>query len=167
MMLADLQKTATILESHLGSALRLKLLDKNAVFQFFSYLFNLEAWAGDDQLRTDTGVDRQIVKNPVAWHSDYLRVGRRHVQMFSLKTTPEASRPCLFSGLLTLDCDSVLCSTWRVKSTSSARSEIDAQEKFISFFKVGVLTRVMSGRDTASLDTGAGRWTASAKTARE
>ncbi|HEX2918645.1 MAG TPA: type VI secretion protein, partial [Edaphobacter sp.] len=27
---------------------------------------------------------------------------------------------------------------------------------FISFFKVGVLTRVMSGRDTASLDTGAG-----------
>jgi hypothetical protein len=46
---------------------------------------------------------------------------------------------------LTLDCDRVLCSTWRVKSTSAARSEIDAQEKFISFFKVGVLTRVMSG----------------------
>jgi type IV secretion system protein VirB4 len=43
-----------------------------------------------------------------------------------------------------------------VKSTTAARSEIDAQEKFISFFKVGVLTRVMSGRDTASLDTGAG-----------
>jgi SNF2 family DNA or RNA helicase len=50
----------------------------------------------------------------------------------------------------------VLCSTWRIKSTSAARSEIDAQEKFISFFKVGVLTRVMSGRDSASLDTGAG-----------
>ena len=43
-----------------------------------------------------------------------------------------------------------------MKSASAARSEIDAQEKFISFFKVGVLTRVMSGRDTASLDTGAG-----------
>jgi type IV secretion system protein VirB4 len=41
-------------------------------------------------------------------------------------------------------------------STSAARSEIDSQEKFISFFKVGVLQRVMSGRDTASLDTGAG-----------
>jgi type IV secretion system protein VirB4 len=155
-MLAELQKTATILESHLGNALGLRWVQKNDVFQFFSYLFNLEDWASDDQLRADTGVDRQIVKNPVAWHSDYLQIGKRHVQMFSLKTTPEASRPCQFSGLLTLDCDSVLCSTWRVKSTTAARSEIDAQEKFISFFKVGVLTRVMSGRDTASLETGAG-----------
>jgi len=155
-MLSDLEKTASLLEGHLGSSLGLRMLGKNAVFQFFSYLFNLEEWAGQDELRSHTGVDRQIVKCPVAWHSDHVQVGKRHIQMFSLKTTPEASRPCLFSNLLTLDCDSVLCTTWRIKSTSAARSEIDAQEKFISFFKVGVLTRVMSGRDTASLETGAG-----------
>jgi len=155
-MLTELQKTAIILEGHLGNSLGLRLLDKNSAFQFFSYVFNLEEWAEADQLRADTGVDRQIVKNPVAWHSDHLRVGKRYVQMFSLKTAPEVSRPCLFSSLLTLDCDSILCSTWRAKSTAEARSEIDAQEKFISFFKVGVLTRVMSGRDTASLETGAG-----------
>jgi type IV secretion system protein VirB4 len=155
-MLSDLEKTATLLSGHLESSLGLKLLGKNEAFQFFSYLFNLEEWAAQDQLRSDTGVDRQIVKSPVSWHSDHVQVGQRHVQMFAMKTTPEASRPCQFSGLLTLDCDSVLCSTWRVKSASAARSEIDAQEKFISFFKVGVLTRVMSGRDTASLDTGAG-----------
>src|ERR1700722_5804670 len=155
-ILTELEKTATILQSHLGDTLGLRLVGKSETYQFFSYLFNLEEWAGDDQLRCDTGVDRQIVKSTVAWHSDYLQVGRRYVQMFSLKTTPEASRPCLFSGLLSLDCDSVLCSTWRVKSAASARNEVDAQEKFISFFKVGVLTRVMSGRDTASLETGAG-----------
>jgi ABC-type cobalamin/Fe3+-siderophores transport system ATPase subunit len=155
-LLFFLQKTATLLEGHLGSSFGLKLLSKDEAFQFFSYLFNLEEWAGQDQLRCDTGVDRQIVKNPIAWHSDHLQIGKRHVQMYSLKTTPEASRPCLFSSLLTLDCDSVLCTTWRVKSTSAARSEIDSQEKFISFFKVGVLQRVMSGRDTTSLDTGAG-----------
>lgn len=155
-MLADLEKTATLLEGHLGGSIGLKLLDKNAVYQFFSYLFNLEEWASQDELSADDGVDRQIVKSPVAWHIDHLTIGRRYVQMFSLKTTPEASRPCLFSGLTTLDCDSILCTTWRPKSTSAARSEIDAQEKFISFFKVGVLTRVMSGRDFASLETGAG-----------
>jgi len=155
-MLADLEKTATLLEGHLSSSLGLKLLEKDTVYQFFSYLFNLEEWASAETLSTDDGVDRQIVKSPVAWHSDHLTIGCRYVQMFSLKTTPEASRPCLFSGLMTLDCDSILCSTWRPKSTTAARSEIDAQEKFISFFKVGVLTRVMSGRDTASLETGAG-----------
>ena len=155
-LLFFLQKTAALLEGHLGSSIGLKQLSKEDAFQFFSYLFNLEEWAAQDQLRSDTGVDRQIVKNPIAWHSDHLQIGKRHVQMFSLKTTPEASRPCLFSNLLTLDCDSVLCTTWRVKSTSAARSEIDSQEKFISFFKVGVMQRVMSGRDTVSLDTGAG-----------
>jgi type IV secretion system protein VirB4 len=155
-MLVDLEKTATLLEGHLAGSLGLRLLEKNVVYQFFSYLFNLEEWAAKDYLSADDGVDRQIVKSPVAWHSDHLTIGRRYVQMFSLNTTPETSRPCLFSGLMTLDCDSVLCSTWRPKSTSAARSEIDAQEKFISFFKVGVLTRVMSGRDTASLETGAG-----------
>jgi len=134
-MLVELQKAATILDGHLGGLLGLRPLDKNSTFQFFSYLFNLEEWASQGQLRDDAGVDRQIVSNPVAWHSDHLRVGKRYVQMYSLKTTPEASRPCLFSGLLTLDCDSVLCSTWRPKSTTAARSEIDAQEKFISFSK--------------------------------
>jgi type IV secretion system protein VirB4 len=155
-MLADLEKTATLLEGHLSGSLRLRLLEKSAVYQFFSYLFNLEEWAAGYTLSADDGVDRQIVNSPVSWHSDHLTIGRRYVQMFSLKTTPEASRPCLFSGLMALDCDSVLCTTWRPKSTTAARSEIDAQEKFISFFKVGVLTRVMSGHDAASLETGAG-----------
>ncbi len=155
-MLAELEKTAALLAGNLGSSIGLRLLDKQGAFQFFSYLFNLQDWAEWGQLRIDSGVDRQIVQTPVAWESDHLRIGRRFVQMYSLKTTPEASRPCLFADLLKLDCDSILCSTWRPKSTSTARHEIDQQEKFISFFKVGVLSRVMAGKDTASLDTGAG-----------
>jgi type IV secretion system protein VirB4 len=155
-MLAELQKTATLLVGNLGNSIGLRLLDKQCTFQFFSYLFNLEDWAEWGQLRSDTGVDRQIVQNPVSWESDHLRIGSRFVQMYSMQTTPEASRPCLFSDLLTLDCDSILCSTWRPKSSATARHEIDQQEKFISFFKVGVLSRIMAGRDAASLDTGAG-----------
>jgi len=156
-LLADLQKAATILQSHLGTTFGLKLLDKKETFRFFSYLFNLEQWAQHDHLQGDTGVDRQIVKSPVSWDTEHrLRVGKRHVQMFTLTHTPEASRPCLFSGLMSLDCDSVLCSTWRPRSTASARKEIDQQEKFIEFFKVGVLSRVMAGKNIASLDTGAG-----------
>ena len=162
-LLAELQKTATNLESHLKGLVGLKLLDKGEAFRFFSYLFNLEPWAERNQLRSDEGVDRQIVQSAVSWHSDHLRVGKRFVQLFSLTNTPEASRPCLFSGLLTLDCDSVLCSTWRPKSVDAARSEVDAQEKFISFFKHSVLQWAISGHDIRALDTTAGAKAATGK----
>ena len=65
-MLADLEKAATILQSHLGNAIGLRLLGKNDCFQFVSYLFNLEEWTEQDQFRSDAAVDRQIVKTPVA-----------------------------------------------------------------------------------------------------
>ena len=87
-MLADLEKTATLLEGHLGASLGLKLLAKNDTYQFFSYLFNLEEWAALDSLSADDGVDRQIVKCPVAWHSDHLTIGRRYVQMYRRQKRP-------------------------------------------------------------------------------
>jgi type IV secretion system protein VirB4 len=120
--LSSLQKTATILESHLNSSIGLRLLDKAEAFPFFSYLYNLEPWCEHDQLTRDTGVDRQIVKSPLSWHSDHLRVGKRYVQIFSLMNTPEISRPCQFTGLMTLDCDSILCTSWRPKSAAAERS---------------------------------------------
>jgi type IV secretion system protein VirB4 len=155
-MMANLQKTASILVSHLEPIVGLRLLDKEEAFPFMSYIYNLEPWADHAKLERDTGVDRQIVQSPLSWNSDHLRVGKRYVQLFSLMTTPEISRPCQFSGLMTLDCDSVLCTSWRPKSTSAARAEISQQEKFINFFKVGVLSRVMAGRNTASVEGGAG-----------
>jgi type IV secretion system protein VirB4 len=155
-MLGQLEKAAALIVGNLHGLIGLKLLPKESTFHFFSYLFNLEDWAEQGHLESSDGVDRQIVNSTVRWESDHLRIGKRFVQMFSLQTTPEASRPCLFSDLTQLECDSILCSTWRPKSVTAARDEIDRQEKFIEFFKIGVLTRVMSGRDFASLDKGAG-----------
>ncbi len=160
-MLTELEKTAAILVGNLANSLGVRLLEKQKVLEFFRYVFNLEDWAEQGQIQGDSGVDRQIVQSPVTWEQDHLRVGKRFVQMYSLKTTPEASRPCLFSGLLILPCDSILCSIWRPKSAATTRHEIDQQEKFISFFKVGVLSRVMAGRDTESFEDGAGAKAAS------
>ena len=154
--LAMLRKTASILETQLSSIIGLRVLDKVDAFPFFAYLFNLEPWADHAVLQSDAGLDRQIVRSPVAIEGDHLRVGKRYVQMFTLMNNPEVSRPCQFSGLMTLDCDSVLCTTWRPKSAAKVRAEISQQEKFISFFSVGVMNRIMSGKDTASLQNGAG-----------
>ena len=160
--LAMLRKTASILETQLAASIGLRVLPKNEAFPFFSYLFNLEPWADHTALKADAGLDRQIVQSSVAIEGDHLRVGKRYVQMFSLMNTPEISRPCQFAGLMTLDCDSVLCTSWRPKSAAKVRAEISNQEKFINFFKVGVFGRVMAGRDTASLEEGAGAKAANA-----
>ena len=154
--LAQLLKAATILEENLGHSLGLRLLRKEAAFQFFSHLFNLEAWSACAELREDTGVDRQIVQSSIRWEPEHLRVGKRFVQAFSLTTTPDASRPCLFYDLLKLDTDAVLCATWRPQSSSAARKEIDQQERFTSFFKIGVLSRVINARDQSALEASAG-----------
>ena len=154
--LVELLKAASILEAALSHSLGLKVLGKEQAFQFFSYLFNLEEWAEHDHLREDTGMDRQIVKSAVSLEPEYLRVGKRFVQAFSLKTTPEASRPDLFSELLQLDADAVLCSSWRPRSSNSARKEIEQQEKFTSLFKIGVLSRVVGAKDQASMESSAG-----------
>jgi hypothetical protein len=62
-MLAELQKAATLLAGNLANSIGLRLLDKQGIFPFFSYLFNLEDWAEQSELRGDTGVDRQITEN--------------------------------------------------------------------------------------------------------
>jgi type IV secretion system protein VirB4 len=160
-LLADLQKAASILETHLNAHIGIQLLEKEPAFQFFCELFNLEKWAGETKLLADTGVDQQIVSSAISWESDHLRVGKRYVQMFTMTSTPVASQPCLFSGITNLNCDSVLCTTWRPKSAASVRKEIGAQEKWLDFFKVGIFQRVMAGRNFAALDKGAGAKAAS------
>jgi len=150
--LFDLEKAATILESHMSDSIGLKPLGKEQAFQFFSYLFNLEEWASDVGLRSDASVDRQLVHAPVEWHSDHLRIGRRYVQMFPLTNTPEISRPCLFTNLMELDCDNILCSVWRPQPDHATRKEVSNQEKFLEFFKLSPFQRLMSGRNTAPLE---------------
>ena len=156
--LFELQKAATILEAHLSDSIGLRLLNKELAFQFFSYLFNLEEWASNVHLRADAGVDRQLVTSPVEWRREHLRIGRRYVQMFPLTQTPEISRPCLFTNLMELECDSVLCMVWRPRLDRATRKEVTDQEKFLEFFKHSPFQRLMSGRNTAALEA-----TASAK----
>ena len=160
-LISQLQKAATILETHLSSVIGLKVVGKEKAFKFFAELFNLEAWAGHIPLVSDQGVDQQIATSAVSWHNDHLRVGKRHVQMFSASSTPAASQPCLYSSITNLTCDSVLCTTWRPQSSSTVRKEISAQEKWIDFFKVGIFQRIMAGKNFAQLDQGAGAKAAS------
>lgn len=162
-LINSLQKAAAILESHLSRLIGLKLLGNDSAFQFFSYLFNLTDWAERRELESDFGIDRQIVASPIAWQDDYIKVGKRFVQMFSLAAEPKASRPCLFQELQRLDCDSILCTIWKRKSSGDARKEVESQEKFIEFFKHNVLEYFVTGHKKEQLNETASARAASDK----
>ena len=154
-LLAEFHKSAAMLEQNLSNELGLTMQPVERAVQFFSYLFNLEDWAGTAPMREDVDLDVQIAGSTVVWHPDHLRIGKRFAQTFSLTMTPVASRPCLFSGLMDLHCDAVLCTTWRPKSSAKVHKEAASQEKFADFFKVSLLKRGMAGKDFDSLDEGA------------
>jgi hypothetical protein len=94
--LADLEKTAIILQSHLASSLGLKLLGKSDTFKFFSYLFNLESWASDDDLRSDTGV-RASFDSRIATGEFEMVPGQKHDtgRHFTTQETIRAEREVL------------------------------------------------------------------------
>jgi len=154
-VISSLRKTAAILENTLADAIGLRLIARDEAFQLFSQLYNLAPWSENAVPVSDSGIDRQIVRSPLSLEDGFLKIGNRCVRMFSLVNAPEVSRPCQFSNLMTLDCDAILCTTWRPKTAAQARDEINQQEKFIQFFKTSVLNRVMAGRDQASVETGA------------
>jgi len=129
-MLVELQRSASMLEAGLGTLFGVKLEEKQEVLRFFAYLFNFQDWADEIALESDDDVDTQIAGSTVVQERDYLQIGHRYAQMFSLRSTPEHSRPCLFSGLMSLGCDTVICSTWTPQSNVALNKEVTHQENF-------------------------------------
>ena len=154
-LLLSLEKAASMIEEHLGAALGIVALGRQDTLRFFSRLFNLENWAERVSLSASAPLDAQIAKSGVSWHHDHLQIGQRYVQMLNLTSAPASSRPCTFAAVMGLECDTVLCSTWRPVSRAQASKEASAQESWAEFWKVGIFQRVMAGKNFASLDKGA------------
>ena len=154
-LLAELEKASAMLREQLEEELGLEIVGTEQALRFFSYLFNLEDWAEQVHVREDVPLDVQIAASMVKWCPDHLRVGKKYVQMFSLSMTPAVSRPCLFAGITDLPCDAILCTTWRPRSTATARAEAESQEKFQEFWKASLAKRALAGKNFGALDEGA------------
>ncbi len=133
--ISSLEKAVEIITSQLGELLGLRVLDQDAVVSFFTYLINLEDWSASRRMISDRGLDRQIATSSVEWHRDHLRIGKRHVQMFTLLDSPAGSKPNLFGGLQVTDADMILCSIWEQKPREAVKKRISEIESFIGLFK--------------------------------
>lgn len=138
--LRQLRQSALLIEEQLADTIRLERIGKDETAALFSYLLTLEPHLTKRKLRSTSAVDKQLVGATLTWHDDYLKIGHRYAQMFSLCQILNGTRPNALGDLLSLDADLVLCSTWTPATTAQTRKEVSAQEGFLSLFKHSATT---------------------------
>jgi type IV secretion system protein VirB4 len=138
--LSGLRRSAQLIQEQLSDIVPMKRLTKDEIGWLFSYLLTLELHLAKPKLRSRQYVDRQLAGASLSWSDDYLKIGHRYAQVFSLRESPKKTRPNALSGLLSIDAEMVLCSTWTPKTADQTRKEVSRQEGFLALFKHNAVT---------------------------
>ncbi|HEX5424037.1 MAG TPA: hypothetical protein VF283_18245 [Bryobacteraceae bacterium] len=154
--IAQVKRTAETFTTQLSDVLGARLLGSDEVASFFAYLLNLEAWALEVAPTSPERVDQQIVRSSIEWQDDCLRVGKQHVQLFSLLDSPAASRANLFGTLQSIDANAVLCSTWVPRSRKEVTKRIAQIEGFSGIFRHKVLALAANLKNPENLEKSVG-----------
>jgi type IV secretion system protein VirB4 len=155
-LIAQTERTAETLLAQLSEPLGVRLLGQNDVASFFAYLLNLEPWALGITLSSPERVDQQIVRSSLEWHHEHLRVGKQHVQMFSLLDAPAGSRPNLFGALQSINANAIYCSMWSPRSRDEVQNRISQIEGFSGIFRHRVLALAANLRNPENLERSVG-----------
>jgi type IV secretion system protein VirB4 len=118
-----------------------RILTATETAAFFAHVLNLEPLLFTG-LRSRHGLDRQLGRASVTWTDEYLKIGHRYAQMFSLIQRPSGTRPDLFGDLLRQNCDVILCLEWQPRSADEVRRAVNNQESFIDLFRHRISTYV-------------------------
>lgn len=155
-LISQVERTAENFVVHVADTLDARLLAKDDVASFFSYLLNLESWALATKLTSQERVDEQIIRSSIEWHEDHLQVGRQHVQLFSLLNSPTASRANLFGALQSVNANMILCSCWAPRRRATVQKRIDQVEGFSGIFRHTILALAANLRNPENLEKSAG-----------
>ncbi|GAC1699929.1 MAG: hypothetical protein NVS9B4_00310 [Candidatus Acidiferrum sp.] len=147
-----LEKSVEAMTCALGQLLNLRVLGKDDVFRFFSYLLNLEDWAQDRRLTSDDRLDGQLAASSIVWHPDHIRIGKRYAQIMSLTDAPAGSRPNLFGALQSIDADIIACACWTPRQKADALKRIGQVDTFLGLFRHGVTSVAAHLGDLRQLD---------------
>jgi type IV secretion system protein VirB4 len=155
-LISQVERTADNFAAHVTDILDARLLAKDDVASFFSYLLNLEPWALATKLTSQERVDEQIVRSSIEWHGDHLQVGRQHVRLFSLFDSPAASRANLFGALQSIAANAILCSCWIPRRQAAVQKRIGQVEGFSGIFRHTIVALAANLRNLENLEKSAG-----------
>lgn len=156
LLISQVERAAEIFIAQLTDTLGVRLFSKDEVASFFAYLLNLEPWALKIELASAERVDQQIVRSSIEWHNDHLRIGKQHVQLFSLLDSPAASRANLFGSLQSINADAIFCATWAPRSRPEVQKRIDQIEGFSGIFRHKVLALAANLKNPENLEKSVG-----------
>ena len=155
-LISQVEQTAEGFVAHLADTLDVRVLAKDDVASFFSYVLNLEPWALATKIISQERVDEQIVRSSIEWHDNHLRVGRQHVQLFSLLDSPAASRANLFGALQSIDANLIFCSCWAPRRRAAVQKRVGQVEGFSGIFRHTIVALAANLRNLENLDKSAG-----------
>jgi type IV secretion system protein VirB4 len=155
-LISQVERTADDIVTQISDILYARLLAKDDVAAFFSYLLNLEPWALATKLSSPERVDEQIVCSSIEWNADDLRVGRQHAQLFSLLDSPVAARANLLGSLQSISANMILCSCWVPRERAAVQKRIGQVEGFSGIFRHTVVALAANLRNLENLEKSAG-----------
>lgn len=163
-LISQVERIAENFATHVNDVLAPRLLAKDDVASFFAYLLNLEPWALATKLTSEERVDEQIIRSSIEWHGDHLRVGRQHVQLFSLLDSPAASRANLFGTLQSVDANIILCSCWAPHRRAAIQKRIGQIEGFSGIFRHTIVALAANLKNPENLERSIGSKAAEKRT---
>jgi len=142
--LRKIQNAALLYEQQLRM-LRIHRLDPDELVQIYSYLLNLDRSLLTRKAALPGHTTKKLGRVHIGLEGDYLRVGKRYAQMLSLVEPPRGTRPDLWGGLLSVDCEMVFCSIWQRKPGATARSKAEAVENAVGMAGGDIWSAVVGG----------------------
>ena len=155
-LISQVERMAENFATHVNDVLDPRLLAKDDIASFFAYLLNLEPWALATKLTSEERVDEQIVRSTIEWHDDHLRVGKQHVQLFSLLDSPAASRANLFGALQTVGANMIFCSCWAPHRRATIQKRIGQIEGFSGIFRHTIVALAANLKNPENLERSIG-----------
>lgn len=155
-LISHVERTAETISTQLSEPLGARLLGRDDVASFFAYLLNLEPWSLEIKLTSAQRVDQQIVRSSIEWHDDHLRIGKQHVQLFSLLDSPAASRANLFAALQSVDANAIFCSMLVPQSRADVQKRIGQIEGFSGIFRHKILALAANLKNPENLEKSVG-----------
>ena len=154
LLAGELNVANTILQQKVHSFIRqlsdmveITILQKEAAFQVFYRLLNLEPWKiANARLLGPRYLDTQLCDSNIEANRDHLRVGDYYVRILTMKDAVSETRPLLLRSLLEIETNFHIVTEWMPLDSARSRNEIKKRKRHFNSTKSSMFSALQDPR---------------------